>query len=94
MNFFCKVCGTEAQEPTLCSGCGGLMTALTGKHTYAVEIMDMATRTNEPVIYERRGPFNSVLEADSWWHRHSELPRYIGCEAYTVILQAPGEHHD
>jgi len=94
MNFFCKVCGTEATEPTLCSGCGGLMTALTGKHTYAVEIMDMATRTSEPVIYERRGPFQSVLEADSWWHRHSELPRYIGCEAYTVILQAPGEVHD
>lgn len=94
MNFFCKVCGTEAQEPTLCSGCGGLMTALTGKHLYAIEIMDMATRTSEPVIYERRGPFESVLQADSWWHRHSELPKYTGCEAYTVILEAPGEHFD
>lgn len=78
----------------MCSGCGGLMTALTGKHLYAIEIMDMATRTSEPVIYERRGPFESVLQADSWWHRHSELPKYTGCEAYTVILEAPGEHFD
>lgn len=92
--FYCKVCGTEAEVPELCSGCGGLMTATAGKHLYAIEVMDTTARTSEPVIYERRGPFASVTEADSWWHRHADLPRYIGCEAYTVVIEAPGEHYD
>lgn len=96
MTFFCKVCSTESEVPTLCSGCGGLMTALTGNHKYVVEIVDQiaSKRSGQPVLFERRGPFDSVTEADNWWHRHESLPKYMGCEAYTAILESTGEQYD
>jgi len=73
-----------------------MMTITTGQHLYVVEIVDrLATRqASEPVIYERRGPFSTIMDADNWWYRHQDMPKYIGCEAFTVILEPVGEDYD
>jgi hypothetical protein len=91
MTYFCKACGTEADNREICSGCGSMMVEVSGKHMFAVEIVDqvVSRRLNQPVVYARVGPFIGVAEADGWWKVHQDRECYTGCSADVVILEPP-----
>lgn len=90
--YRCPTCETYSDQPAICSGCGGSMVSTGGSEkVYFLEIVDLIARSDGPLPYEYRGPFNSITEADAWWQRHMTLPRYTGCDVVVRWLQPAAE---
>lgn len=91
MKYFCKACSTEAVQKELCSGCGSMMTLITDEHHFMLEVIDqvLSRQAGEPVVYERRGPFKMVCDAEQWWEQHQAHRRYADCTADVVLLEPP-----
>lgn len=91
MKCFCRTCGTEALHQEICSGCGSMMQPVSDKHRFILEVVDqvLSNKMKEAVIYERRGPFDSAVDADNWWKQAQDHSRYIGCEGVVALLEPP-----
>ena len=66
--WICAKCGTEAQQPEICSGCGSNMKPFgeadkPKEERYKFVLIDL----KDPAAY---GPFPSVISADMWAEKH------------------------
>ncbi len=64
--WICAKCGTEAQQPEICSGCGSFMKppgSPPKEERYRFVLIDL----KDPAAY---GPFPSVIAADMWADGH------------------------
>ena len=96
MKFFCKSCSTEAPHQEVCSGCGSMMTPVSNKHMFVLEIIDqvVSKAVEQAVVYERRGPFMTASEATEWWERHQAHEKYVGCTGNPALLEPPFHFDD
>jgi hypothetical protein len=64
--WICARCGTEAQQPEICSGCGSNMKPFdqpSKEERFRFVLIDL----KDPAAY---GPFPSVISADMWAEKH------------------------
>lgn len=91
--WICAKCGTQAQIPDICSGCGSIMRPFDqpkkeDRYKFVLAMYPAGkTRAVEFV-----GPFPNVMQADQWWEQHR-----LGKEGYdyndyeVVLMEAPDE---
>lgn len=91
--WICARCGTEAQRPETCSGCGSSMKPFGVEETpkevryHFVLAMYPAGKTR---AIEFVGPFPDVMSADQWWDTHRSGKEGYGYNDYEVVLmEAP-----
>ena len=91
MKYFCKSCATEATQREICSGCGSMMSPVSDKHMFVLEVIDqvISKEVDQAVVYERRGPFKTADEALEWWERHQAHEKYVGCTGIPALLEPP-----
>lgn len=91
--WICAACGTEAQRPEICSGCGSNMKPFEQADKPKEEryrfclVMYPSGKTKAT---EFVGPFPSVMSADQWWDTHRSGKEGYGYADYEVVLmEAP-----
>lgn len=96
MKYFCKSCATEALQNEICSGCGSMMSPVSDKHMFILEVIDqvLSREVKQAVVYERRGPFQTADAAVEWWERHQAHERYTGCTGTPALLEPPSHITD
>lgn len=83
--WICAKCGTQAQQPDMCSGCGSLMRPFTQpkEERYRFVLIVHRHRDNDSGAY---GPFPSVISADMWADGHLDHHDYE-----VVLMENPDE---
>lgn len=84
--WICAACGTEAQQPDMCSGCGSLMRPFPKEVKYQFVLIAYLLKGGTECI----GPFESVTLADQWWDANAPKRVDYGWKDYEVVLmEAP-----
>ena len=81
--WICAKCGTQAQKPEICSGCGSKM--LWPKTTAKVQFA-LLMRTNDLDHIEAFGPFNTAPEAEAWWRERMRSVRFNGMHKHDIVV--------
>lgn len=81
--WICAACGTEAQQPDMCSGCGSLMRPFNEPKEvkYQFVLIVHRHRDDDSAVY---GPFPSVMSADQWADGNLDHHDYE-----VVLMEAP-----
>lgn len=81
--WICAACGTEAQVPDMCSGCGSLMKPFgePKEVKYQFVLIVHRHRDDDSAAY---GPFPSVMSADQWADGNLDHHDYE-----VVLMEAP-----
>ena len=89
--WICAKCGTEAQQPETCSGCGSSMKPFgqpPKEERYKFVLIAHFGKLKASI--DCYGPFDSVLAADQWWDNHAASRVEYGWKDYEVVLmEAP-----
>jgi hypothetical protein len=84
--WICARCGTEAQRPETCSGCGSAMKPFDQPPKEDRYQFVMLAYTKDKTI-DVIGPFPDVMTADQWWEAHQFEARFTGnYRDYEVVL--------
>lgn len=89
--WICASCGTQAQQPDVCSGCGTVMRPFNQPQEKRYMFVIVGHRTPEGcmAVY---GPFESVTQADQWWDKHmSEVQGYTHGDYEVVLMENPND---
>ena len=79
--WICATCGTEAQQPEMCSGCGATMKPFNQpkEERYRFVVIDL----KDPAAY---GPFPAIINADMWAEGHINHNDWR-----VVLMEAPDD---
>lgn len=84
--WICAKCGTQAQEPEICSGCGSPMIWPKKEAKYQYVVIAYLLKGGTECI----GPFETVTLADQWWDANATKRVDYGWKDYEVVLmEAP-----
>lgn len=85
--WICAACGTQAQVPDMCSGCGSMMKPFGEPKEVNYQFVLICPLDKG---FECIGPFESVLAADMWWDEHrSHDAKAINYEV--VLMEVPDD---
>ena len=88
--WICAGCGTEAQQPDMCSGCGSRMKPFgEPPKEDRYQFVLIAYPLDYPKLGTSLGvfgPFASVLAADLWWETFTASRTDYGWKDYEVVL--------
>lgn len=90
--WICARCGTEAQKPEVCSGCGSSMKPFDPPPKE--ERFQFCLLTYPPgktKATEFIGPFPSVMAADQWWEQHMAPHGYHFNDYEVLLMENPNE---
>lgn len=91
--WICARCGTQAQVPDMCSGCGSMMRPFDAPvKEVKYQFVLIAFRNLEPKGIDCYGPFPNVMAADDWWDANAASRAEYGWKDYEVVLmEAPND---
>lgn len=91
--WICARCGTEAQRPETCSGCGSPMKPFDQppkEDRYQFVLYTKHQGRAAPSGFY--GPFPSVTAADQWWEANCEgNPDYSHHDYEVVLMENPND---
>ena len=70
--WICASCGTQAQQPDMCSGCGTVMRPFNQPQDKRYMFVLIAYKGYVEDGFDVFGPFPSVMAADAWAEAHLE----------------------
>lgn len=89
--WICAKCGTQAQVPDMCSGCGSMMRPF-DEPVKEVKYQFVLIAYLLKGGIDCHGPFDSVMAADQWWDNHAAKRVEYGWKDYEVVLmEAPND---
>lgn len=83
--WICAKCGTEAQQPEICSGCGSSMKPFDSQPAFAFVLL-LHERSYDETPDFILGPFPTVMEADQWWEAHCRDERFSKVRFHAATL--------
>ena len=89
--WICARCGTEAQQPEICSGCGSTMKPFgqpPKEDRFKFVLVAHLSKGGIDLI----GPFPNVMAADMWWDAKSPARAEYGWKDYEVVLMEAPEN--